>query len=52
MPLDGKLGRVAAELLVVLDDVGVRGGDAAGIVDVIVLDLLLGGSQGRTGDGF
>lgn len=50
MPLDGELGRVAPELLVVLDDVGVRGGDAAGVVNVIVLDLGLGGSQRGAGD--
>lgn len=41
MPLDGKFRGVAAELLVVLNDVGVRRGDAAGIVDVVMLYFLL-----------
>lgn len=52
--LDGELGRVAAELLVMLDDVGVGRGDAAGVVYVIVLDVCLrhlaGGTWGA-GDG-
>lgn len=52
MPLDGKFRRVAAELLVVLDDVCVRRGDAAGVVDVVMLYLLLWRSQGGAGDGF
>ena len=42
VPLDGELGRVAAELLVVLDDVGVGRRDAGGVVDVVVLDVLAG----------
>jgi len=50
VPLDGELGRVAPKLLVVLDDVGIRGGDAAGVVDVVVLDLGLRGSQWGAGD--
>lgn len=50
VPLDGELRSVAAELLVVLDDVSVRGGDAAGVVDVVVLDLGLRGRQWGTGD--
>lgn len=51
MPLDGELGRVAPKLLVVLDDVGIRGGNAAGIVNIIVLNFRLGGGQRGTGDG-
>lgn len=50
MPLDGELGRVAPKLLVMLDDVSVRGGNAAGVVNVIVLNLGLGRSQWGTGD--
>ena len=42
VPLDGEFGGVATELLVVLDDVGVRRGDAAGVVDVVMLYFLLG----------
>lgn len=52
VPLDGELGCVAAELFVVLDDICVRGGDAAGIVDVVVFNVRLRattGSAGRTG---
>lgn len=53
MSLDGELGGVAAELLVVLDDVCIGRGYAAGIVYVIVFNVCLWaitGGAGGTGD--
>lgn len=47
--LDGKLGRVTAKLLVVLDDVSIRRSDTAGIVYIIVFNICLWGIAGGTG---